>query len=254
MKLTIELRWIIIPPVLLGCAVWLTIASVRGNHQREVDRLNTALYQSEQEITRYRIRVNGLEESVAEVNLIVVDKDSEILQLKEEKERLRELNIRKVSVIGSLEATVSLLKDSISVQVTDDSKPSWGAFVPDKTNPVLPLPARIPYEDEWASVLVGITTSGYASFDFNLSPLPVNIVIGEKKEGAFKKAENVAVVTTPCPYVTFDDTKMVLVDETKPKWPYVVGGGVLGAAIVVGGKILINSFTCFCGGVDSISE
>ena len=113
MKVTIKLRTIILVVACLILAVFALNYFSGTKHQLEVDKLNMELYTQGVEAEKYKIQVGEMEETVFEANALIISKDSEILKLKEDKERLRALNIKNVDVIGKLKARIEVLIDSV---------------------------------------------------------------------------------------------------------------------------------------------
>jgi hypothetical protein len=206
------------------------------NHAQEVDALNTRLWEANQDIRNYEIMVDNLAEHASETELLLVDKDSEIFQLTEEKERLRALNIKRVNAIARLEARISVLEDSIKPTGPNvPAKPPWTVFVPtveDEGGPALPLPASFEFKDEWMRLYADINTQGMGTLGMDMKDIDLNIVLGEKKVGLFKR-EPVAITTTSNPYVGIAEQNVALVDETTKSWkPFAIGAGT-GVGVVL---------------------
>lgn len=234
MKIELKLRHVVISVLVVLGLLYAVYSFMKDKMDSRVDTLSTQLYQSEQLVRNYKISVGSLRETVAETRLIVVGKDSEILNLKEERERLRALNIKNVSVIGRLEAQVNVLKDSIVPEGPNiPAKKPWTSFLPvsgggDK--PMLPLPVSYATSDEWMGMSANINSKGVAQMLLTMNPVDLNFVLGEKKTG-FLRREPTAVVTTPNPYITFDQSNFAIVDNRKPATRCLLYGGVIGAGI-----------------------
>ena len=236
MKVEIKVKYLII--VILGVLlmIWALLAMSGYNSRLKVDKANIMVLSKRDSIVSYQIEVAGLKEQVYQSNLTVVSRDDDIFKLKEEKDRLKELNIKSINLIGNLKVRVSLLEDSI--------KPLIPAVPIEDVNEavkyVLPLPNKFTYKDKYVSVFTKIDKIGLAEQGFLLTDPKFNIVVGRRGNGVFAKRGDVAIVTTDNPYINIQESNIVLVNKNpKPLTYMAVGSGLTIVAVVVA-KILLS--------------
>lgn len=149
-------------------------------------------------ISTYKVRINGLEETVAQQGVIILSQRDAIKTGLLERERLRKLNIKTVRENTELKAKINVLKDSLAlpheteVVYVNTQDTSFNA---------LKLPATLSYYDNYLKLKVDIKKD---MWDFeSLSVVPLNLTVGGSK----------VVVTTPNPYVKITDIKTVVVPQ-----------------------------------------
>jgi hypothetical protein len=225
MKLTLRL-WHIVAGVAVICALYMThLHLVRGKYQREVDMANTRLYQSDTKVKRYKVMVDSLEEDVAEKQVAIVSKQRMIRRLSQENERIKQLNVRNVKMIGELRVALHAAIDSIPPSDTIiiiKSKDHEGSFIK--------LPLDYKYSDRWVDMSAYIGMSGKADLNFSMNELPLNLVIGQK--GYFRGKSDVVIASDPSPYLSVEDVKVMSVeDERRKPAHYIMVGTGFGLAI-----------------------
>ena len=225
MKTTIKV-WHLIVIILIVVASYSALLSiVRGKYHSEVDRLNIELYEAKMKLNSYDIKVDSLTEKVSESELIIISKQKALKNLEKEYERIKQLRIRDVELIGKLELDIKVLKEKVApvdtVVIVKDCDDKKGSFIK--------LPLEYRYSDRWASIYTGIDTIGLADQSFKIKQLPLNLVIGTK--GYFSNKTQVASVTTESPYVNIDDVRFIKVeDKRKSPANYTIKGIVAGLA------------------------
>ena len=229
MKVTLKLRTIIIAIIILIASIYLFIYMSGHNHQREIDTLNTELYESGMEVESYKIQVGELDETVFESGVILIEKDSEILKIKENNDRLRTLNIKNVDVIGKLHARIAVLIDSISPSevITIIEQPD-GNYAK--------LPLIYSFKDYYADMNTTVNDNGLATMNFSITNLDLNIVIGGQGQGFLKKDKPVSSITTDNPYITIDENTIAIVQNNVSPITYLG----IGAGVTAGFIILLN--------------
>ncbi len=227
MKLTINVYWILAIILVLTALYYVGGISPR----KERDRANLSLYEANTAIKKYEAEIGDVKRYVSEKDLLIIENDKLIKDLKEENERLRELNIRNVSVIGSLKSEVNVLNKKLQVVSKDTDTIYISDVIEDDC---IPVPIELVHKDEfsWANVSLSMEN---AEINFGLTQLDFNLVIGEKG-GLLKKNVDVVSVDTPNPYINVQDVKFVVVKE-KAKWyqkkfVWLIGGGILGGLLL----------------------
>jgi len=228
MIVKVKLRYIILAIAIVIASIWALKYISDTKHQLEVDSLSTELYGANMKVSEYVIEVNGLQETVAETNTIILSRDNEIFDLKEDKERLRALNIKQVDMIGRLEARIRVIIDSIP--------PSTPVVIIEKPDGVYAkLPLSYSFKDAYAHMDTDIGLNGKAKMGFGIDSLSINIVVGGQGQGFFKKNKPITAVTTDNPYLSISKSNVALVQNQVSPYVYVgVGaGGVLCLALLV---------------------
>jgi hypothetical protein len=227
---TVKVRlWVIILVVaLLTASIWALFKVSGARYQKEKDRLNIELFQANRENEQYTIQVNDLNEYVSELEVVVLSSDKDILRLKEEGERLKAQKIKDVKLIGSLQATINVLKDSIP--------PSDTIIIEEKRDGrYIKLPLHYSFKDNYAYMVSTVNDFGMSKMDFGILETPINLAVGTKKEGMFKRGVEVVSVSTPNPYVDLKVNSFAVTDQTKSNWPYVAigAGGAIGVVLLL---------------------
>ena len=227
MKVTIKLRTVIIALIILTGLIFVFVWRSGHNHQLEVDNLSTALYEKGVEVESYQIKVGELEETVFEAEALIITKDSEILKIEGNNERLKELNIKNVNVIGRLEARIRVLIDSIPPSTTI-------TIIKEPDGNYAKLPLDYSFKDYYANMHTTVNENGLADMDFSITNLDLNIVIGEKGQGLFKKDKPVSSITTDCPYIQIDENTIAVVQNNTSPWLlFGLGAGTTAGAIIL---------------------
>ena len=225
MKLTLRL-WHIVAGVVVICALYMThLHLLRGKYQGEVDNANMRIYQSDVRTKRYKIMVDSLEEDVAEKEISIVSKQRMIRQLSQENERIEQLNVRNVKMIGELRVALKAAIDSIPPSDTIiiiKPKDHEGSFIK--------LPLDYNYSDKWVDMGAYVGINGRAELDFSMNELPLNLVIGQK--GYFGGKSDVVIASDPSPYLSVEDVKVLSVEDKRKKPAhYIMVGTGFGLAV-----------------------
>lgn len=188
-------------------------------YHSDINDANIALYKAQTEIKQYQIDVDGLRETVFETHLLLIDSDKKIFDLEEEGARLKELDVRRVKLIGELNAEIKILKDSIPPSDTV-------IIIQEPDGNYMKIPQSYEYSDKWATLSAQINDMGNASLSAKIDSIDFNVVLGDRG-GLFKKKEDVAILTTTCPYVDVTGQKFLVVSNEKSPWRYVATGSVV---------------------------
>lgn len=233
MKIEIRLLPAIFIVLIVISAVFALFKISGHRHQIDRDKLSTGLYRAQMEVKRYSVKVDSLTEYVAETDLIIVSRDKEIKRLAEEKARLKELNIKRINTIGKLNLRIEALMDSVppsdTIIIKEDCDGEQGQYIK--------LPLSYSSSDRWVTQSAKVGVDGLGSLSFTMSPTPMKIILGTKKEGVFKTSPS-AMVTTPNPYIQIDQSQFVVVDRQKPTWHYMAYGGAAGVALTLAISLL----------------
>lgn len=194
--------------------------------RRQTDRLNIALYQSTDSLKSYRIKVNNLERNVFEKQAIIVSNERYIKDIEQEKERIKELNIRNIKTIGSLKTEISVLNKQLSLVSDTDTIVINDTIFKDKD--CVELPVELSFKDKYAWANVSISQQA-SNINFGITNLDLHLTIGEKKR------KPTVMLDTDNPYLQTKDIKMIVVQEPK-KWHQrrIVW---LGAGVLLGGAV-----------------
>ena len=183
-------------------------------------------------ISRYSIQVGDMKEQVYEANLKVADRERDLVLSIEQVARLRELNIRNVRMIGSLNLSLKAYKDSLLIKHGTDTI-TLVKYVQDSTGFFhVPSESTWGWEDEWAESYAGIDSDGYGYSGFDVKPFEIEISLGSR--GLFKK-DYVSVVSTDMPYIDVSGIDMNIVKQKKAA-PFLYGTafGVILTSILLG--------------------
>jgi len=196
-------------------------------HRRN-DKLVTALKNADYTIAYYKIKVDSIQERVAEANLSVVEATRKLSLSHEEMERVKALNIRNVRTIGNLKLQIAAMQDSLilyrdSIKVEVEYIPVENS---DSLKPVVSVPLHMGWEDQWAKSWADIDINGKGASGFEIKDLPISLTLGSR--GVFKKSY-VSDVATPNPYLTVTQNQFQIVKQ--PTWKPIVYSGAIGVAI-----------------------
>ena len=225
--ITIKMRTWVVLLLIVAAAGFATYKIVR--YKKDVATLEQILKEKNGAIKTFTVIVNGLKEEVSEAELLVIDSQRALKKSEQYAERLKALNIRHVSTIGSLELRLAAMQDSLEVHnsvIFYDTVVTEVVQVDD--TPMLPLPASFGFQDEWVTSWGIITEDGMGESGFTIDKLPIEIVLGSR---GFFKPVYVSQVGTSNPHVTVTKQQFIVTDQTKSRTPWLIGGGfVLGVS------------------------
>ena len=216
-KIELKLWKILIVTLLLGAGVaYLTSTMVKSH--REVVRLRTGMTQCADNLRTYKVVVDGLNEQVTESKLTIVNKDAVISRMVEYSERLEAEKIRDVYAIGTLNAEISLLKDSIPLP---DSITLIDYICEEDSAHAIVLPFTFDFDDSFLYMWGEVDKQGLGTLGMFMKEAPINVTLGSR--GVFGK-DYVSAVSSPNPYVDITKNDFTLVSK-KNKAPFFVAGG-----------------------------
>jgi hypothetical protein len=196
-----------------------------NSDKKEAQSLNNAY---EGKISRYEVEVGDLKEQVYETQLRVADKQRELELTIEQVERLDELNIRNVQMIGSLRLSLKAYQDSLAIRQGPDTivltkyvRDSTGVFE-------VPEGSTWGWEDEYASSYAGIDKYGYGYSGFDVKPFEIDISLGSR--GVFRK-DYVSAITTDMPYMDVTGIDMQVVKQKNRGLKGFLIGGAIGGIV-----------------------
>ena len=199
--------------IILGTLALITASFYIGGrkYRKQIDHSNIALYESQQKVKQYEKDIAGMKRYVSETEVLFVSSEKAIKSLEEENKRIKELNVKNVRAIASLSSEINVLNKQLTTTLD--------TFIVVKTvvnEDCLVLPVELMFKDKfaWAEVRLDVDKQ---DIDFGISELTFNAVVGERRQGLFKKNLNVLTVDTPNPYVDTKEIKLVIVQEPK-KW------------------------------------
>jgi hypothetical protein len=205
-------------------------------YERAVKELNKA----EVNLRIYDAVVGEQREKIYESRLVIAEVERKLEISEDQKERLKQMNIRNVKVIGQLELQISSYRDSLTIYNPReyDIEVEGGEYEMIEVEQtadgaMLPLPASFGYQDEWVKQWAKIDTSGLGSIGFELEPFMIDLTLGSR--GLWNKSY-VSAASTDSPHVVISKNSFQMVDSRKKVWPYVAVGGlgvILG--VVLGG-------------------
>jgi len=179
-------------------------------------------------ISEYVIEVDSLKEYVAEAELRVVEKERQLMLTIEQKERIEQLHLRNVIVVGELRLSLQAYRDSLQIKKGTDTIHVIEYVVEGDTMEVVPVGTEWSWSDQWASAYAGIDTTGTGYIGFEVKPSTLNIALGSR--GVFRK-DYVSSATTLNPYLTIDKNNIQVVQQKKAQTTIIAGS--LGVAIGV---------------------
>ncbi len=218
MKLQFTIKQIAITLILGAILAFILIS--RGKYKREADRLNLALFSTQQTVRQKDIIIQGLNQKVFTQEAQVVSSTKALKQSEEEKEYLKKLHIKDVKTISNLGLEVEVLKKQGTYKDT--------VIVRDTITNVVDTVKMASYKDQWVYATVVLYPDNPV-FNFGVTNLPLKIILGYQREGLFKKQTLNSVITTECPYVQINKINTIVVQPTKPLWyriAFPVGVGI----------------------------
>ena len=221
--------------------IWLVIHMVNLNRG-----LTATNERNEAVLYTYDIVVNDMREKVAERKLLVAETQRLLKLSRDQVERLKEQNIRNVYAIGQLKLQLQAVRDSLplsrdSIRVPVEQIPAsnvsstssiWDMTADgaeQKTRPMVEVPLRFGWEDEWARSWGTVSINGLGESGFIVKDLPIDLTLGSR--GVFNKSY-ISSVSTPSPYVAIDENNFNLV-KTKNHLPYYMAGSFVAGMVAM---------------------
>jgi len=218
MKITFTPLQVLYTVTIVGIVSFILIT--RHNYRREIDRLNTGLYQANNDISNKDMLINTQRQYIFTADASVVSSQAMIKKLKEEREYFEKLHIKDLKSISKLELEVNVLKkqgqyrDTLIVRDTIFSADNIGADTFRYVNWADPY--------AWAQVLL-YPDNPVISLGLYESPMRVHIYY----KGWIKPLPLVTV-STPNPYIKINSANTIIVEEDKKllqkRYPYFIAG------------------------------
>lgn len=177
--------------------------------RRNNNQLSLALYNAQNTVKKYEIDIQKEKRYVSEQQAIIVDNWKSIKQLEEEKERLKELNIKNVKVIGSLTSQVNVLNKKLSIVTPDTIKLINTVYEP--IDDCLPVPMELQFRDQYSWAIVRLEKDDQ-NIDFGITELNFNVVVGQRG-GLLRQNTNIVSVDTPNPYIDISNINFIVVEK-----------------------------------------
>ena len=205
---------------------------------REIDRLNSTLYDTEQVVETKKLIINDLEQNVFTSNAQVVSSQKVIKQLESEKEYFRKLNINNLKSISKLELEIKILskqgsyRDTIFINTNPSVATSDGignTTVDDVSISASGDTLRSAFwSDDWAWISAMLYPEKPV-FNFGLYKSQVKVHIFYT---GILKPKPIVAVTTPNPYINIVSANTIIVEEKKSflqkRYPYIIGALIVG--------------------------
>jgi len=203
------MKKIILFTVLLAGILFLMTATIVS--QQEKRRAVENLKAMNSELVTYKKNYNDALHTISVKEAVILsEKEAKKALLLENKE-LKALRIKSVKTQAALEATISILKDSLK------AKPGTIIeYVKDTSGAVgIKLPFEYEYKDKYATLSAGVDTNRIPHISSEIY-LDGKLIIGFQRDGLFK-TKPVGAFTTDNPYVRIQNITPVIIQE-KSKW------------------------------------
>jgi len=203
---------------LLGFLCILLMAYYCGRHSTSATiGLHTRnLKAARDSVRHYSVTINGLNNSVAERDAIILSKDQAIEAGIIEKERLKALHMKELVSNAKLKGEIEIFKDKLKLPRDKEV-----VFVPVKdTSGISHDYLRIPFtlldeKEEYISLKAGMNEDKTAFYHLEV-PVSGEMSVGYVKAG-FLKTKPVGVFTTKNPYLKVSNMDILITPEKK-KW------------------------------------
>jgi hypothetical protein len=201
-KINKSLLILVVLAALIGC-FFIGKVSSGIQHRRDsenlANQLKTALNDT---VNFYKIKIDGLEKSVAQKTELVLSKqealDAELIS----KEKYKKLYLKSIEHNTSIDAYIHVLLDSISSMDTV-------VIIQKDSIPYLRLPHRWEYRDQWAIAEGLLNEQAETSLELSI-PVEIDVVLGKKRAGI----PTVSIIEDN-PYFFVLDIKSVKVEDKK---------------------------------------
>lgn len=163
-------------------------------------------------VSHYKAKINGIQNYIAEKDAIILSQKDAIKAGLIDKEALKKLNIKQLSEITSLKATLKVVRDSVqhTGQIVVIKDTTW--LLP--KNAIL-LPFSFSDTTKYISLKGSFNEKGTLSYAFS-APIDLSVYVG------YDKRKLKTSVTTTNPYILISDMLTVKTD-IKPQKKFHVG-------------------------------
>lgn len=188
-------------------------------------------------VKHYSVEIDGLENSVAEKNAIILSQTDAIKAGLIERDLLKKLHISDLVTNTSLTGTIKVLRDSLNLPpntifiTIKDTSGKYNDYV------------KVPFQllnvnEKYLSLDAGMRINRKAYFNLSV-PFTGQISVGYKKTGLFKTTP-VGIYTSDNPYIHINSMDVLIIEDKKglfTKWWF---HALFGGAIVETANILLK--------------